>query len=113
MKFKVGDRIQIVKINCITDVSEISPDYLIGKTGEIIDVWAETDKYPYEIKFDDKVAEASGNNSWAEDELDFEDIRNVYLKAMEWFKNKTGYDVMDLIDNETIRNEFYDRITLK
>jgi len=70
MKFKIGDRVKVVKI--INDeYITLSHDQIINQIGTIIDINLHSNvQYPYRIEFNNNKINEYKNNLWAEEELE-------------------------------------------
>jgi len=86
MKFKVDDRVKIVKIN------NVDPSYLLNQVGTIVRIYKDND-HPYEIKYSDEDMKHVGEILWSEHELEFDKpIINQFTKLMSsdweaWYLN--------------------------
>ena len=69
MKFKVGDKVKIIKI--WEEILVDSQDCFIGKTGTIASMSKiYYDNYPYKVIFDDKTIQALEVEFWRDEELE-------------------------------------------
>lgn len=83
MKYKIGDIVQIVKVNKHTDLRD-NPDLYIGQTVEIIDISDSYKEYPFVVKFDENFEGNRDRILWSEDELDYPS-NNINVKII-WNK---------------------------
>lgn len=73
MKYKIGDIVQIVKVNIPEDISSDSPDDYIGQLVTIHHIDEDSSIYPYQVYFNDGFNGDYSCDWWAEDELDYPD----------------------------------------
>jgi len=68
MKFQVGDKVVVVKVNSPDSLNDAEVKDYIGEEGVIKAI--NPYYYPYEIVFDNEDVERLGNGLWAENEID-------------------------------------------
>ena len=99
MRYKVGDKVVVVKLDAGVDLSEYTKEQLesvIGIVGEIIKIDA-TYEFPYYLKFEDSDIEELDLNYWKEEELALLNKREEG-SAMLWD------EVAHAISNLNVRN---------
>jgi len=90
MKFKVGDKVKIIKI--WEEILVDSQDCFIGKTGTIASMSKiYYDNYPYKVIFDDKTIQALEVEFWRDEELELVSTNNTIITKETLFEDFLKY----------------------
>jgi len=102
MKFKINNRIKIIKL------SDSDPKYLLYKTGTIIDIIK--DDYPYKILFDDEKANCLGLTLWKEDELELINSEEIPLYPFNISNDRNISDAFEYLKSKGVTPEMYEKL---
>jgi len=103
MKFKINDKVKIIKI------LKEDPNYLLGKTGTIVKI-IDGNEFPIEIVFNGEESMGMDEVLWKENELEVIDSEEIILHLIYLQNDRNISDAFEYLKSKGVTPEIYKKL---